>query len=142
MQQEGPHDEDAVRHYVLHHPLVRPRHALLQLALVFCAVAAVSFGAGYGLHALLGGRWSLWPSLFVASLLVVLLSLRPLVASLVRLYQRYAPDDMRRNCLLMPTCSEYCLLAMERHGSLKGCAMTLHRLLHTCKGDSYREDWP
>jgi len=60
----------------------------------------------------------------------------------IRLYQRYAPEEVRRRCLFMPTCSEYAILSLKKHGVLIGMRMTVDRLWHRCRGDIYRMDYP
>ena len=131
-----------VRDYVIKRDLVRPRYALPRFLLRLVAVAAVGLAAGYAVHRLSHGAVELRLALSIATGLAVLLQLRWLIIDLVRVYQRYASDDIRRNCVLMPTCSEYCILALKKYGVVRGCWKTVYRLFHTCKGDVYHEDWP
>jgi hypothetical protein len=46
---------------------------------------------------------------------------------LVRLYQRVT-DGRPSPCRYVPTCSNYALDALERHGAARGSALTLRRL--------------
>jgi putative membrane protein insertion efficiency factor len=46
---------------------------------------------------------------------------------LVRLYQRVT-DGRPSPCRFVPTCSNYALDALERHGAARGSALTLRRL--------------
>lgn len=50
---------------------------------------------------------------------------KALIRSTVLIYQRYAPERLRRACLFTPSCSEYMLLAIDKYGTLvgffKGC---------------------
>ncbi len=142
LQQQETHNEDYVRWYVLKRDLVRPKYNIVNF-LATMVILIVGGGAiGYGLFKLLDGRWSLRLSVVIAEAVTFLSASRLVIAGLVKLYQHYASDEIRRNCLLMPTCSEYCLLAMKKYGTLVGCIKTVHRLFHTCKGETYREDWP
>lgn len=59
----------------------------------------------------------------------------------IRLYQRYAPEQVRRRCMMLPTCSDYAIMAIRRHGTLRGLAMTRRRLLHRCDG-TFTIDYP
>lgn len=68
--------------------------------------------------------------------------LRSALIGLIRLYQRYAPEDVRRRCLFMPTCSEYAIIALQKHGVVIGLVMILDRLWYRCRGSIYRIDFP
>ncbi|GHV39106.1 hypothetical protein AGMMS49546_10600 [Spirochaetia bacterium] len=74
----------------------------------------------------------------VAGFLIVLKSM---VIGFVHLYQHYSPEEVRRNCLFKPTCSEYMLLAIEKYGLIKGVALSLKRF-KKCNGEMYRIDYP
>lgn len=54
----------------------------------------------------------------------------------IRLYQRYAPKHVRMRCAMTPSCSEYAVLAIRRHGLFRGIYMTYCRLRHRCDGTS------
>ena len=47
----------------------------------------------------------------------------------VRLYRYAISPFLGPACRFTPTCSEYCMEAVQMHGSLKGTWMTLMRLL-------------
>ena len=68
--------------------------------------------------------------------------LKPAVIGCVRLYQHYAPEGMRRRCLLKPTCSEYAILAVKKYGAIIGIYKTCVRLFVKCKGEIYHIDEP
>lgn len=137
-RQEFVSEEEYVRWYVLERELTRPPYALLHFVLLLtaftvCSVALVMAGKHIGMNG-----WE-WPAAIVFALAFFT---RALLIAAVKVYQRYVPDSIRRNCILMPTCSEYCILALKKYGVIRGCHKTLHRLFHTCIGDDYREDWP
>lgn len=71
-----------------------------------------------------------------------ILRMRSIFIGLVHLYQHYAPEEIRRRCLLQPTCSEYMILAIEKYGAVKGAAKGIRRLFFTCRGNIYRIDYP
>lgn len=55
---------------------------------------------------------------------------RPVAVGYLKFFQEYiSPTDGPR-CALYPTCSEYSLHAIRRHGLLLGAVMTFDRLLH------------
>jgi putative component of membrane protein insertase Oxa1/YidC/SpoIIIJ protein YidD len=78
----------------------------------------------------------------VCFLLGLIICSKKIIIGIVRLYQHYAPEDVRRKCLLMPTCSEYMILAVQKYGTLQGLYKGIYRLLITCKGTVYRIDYP
>lgn len=71
-----------------------------------------------------------------------LIALKSAVIGAVRLYQRYAPENIRRRCLFKPTCSEYAILAVQKYGVIRGLYKTYVRLFKKCKGRIYMVDEP
>jgi uncharacterized protein len=55
--------------------------------------------------------------------------LATLFALPVRLYRRLLSPLLPPACRFHPSCSAYCLQALERHGGLRGAWLTLRRLL-------------
>lgn len=56
---------------------------------------------------------------------------------LIRLYQKGISSRRPPACRFIPTCSAYAVEALEKHGAIKGSAMTLWRILRCnpfCKG--------
>lgn len=47
----------------------------------------------------------------------------------VRFYRAFLSPLKPRCCRFEPTCSEYALVALREHGSLRGCWLTLRRIL-------------
>jgi len=60
----------------------------------------------------------------------------------IRLYQHYAPEEIRRRCLFMPTCSEYTIMSIRRHGVVVGFYKSYFRIMYRCKGNIYMIDYP
>jgi hypothetical protein len=52
-----------------------------------------------------------------------------LLKGLIRLYQWTLSPFLGKNCRFYPSCSAYCLEAIERHGSAKGVLLGLKRLV-------------
>ena len=62
-----------------------------------------------------------------------------IVALPVRTYRLIGSPWVGRNCRFQPTCSEYALEALERHGAIRGSLLTLRRISR-CRpggGDGY-----
>jgi putative component of membrane protein insertase Oxa1/YidC/SpoIIIJ protein YidD len=72
----------------------------------------------------------------------VLVVSKKAIIGLVRLYQHYAPERIRRKCLFKPTCSEYMILALEKYGLIKGLCKGAYRMFFKCKGFYYSVDYP
>lgn len=56
---------------------------------------------------------------------------------LLRFYKAAISPYLGNNCRFTPTCSEYAMEAIERHGAIKGSWMAIRRLLRCnpfCKG--------
>jgi putative membrane protein insertion efficiency factor len=51
------------------------------------------------------------------------------VIATLRLYKRFVSPCLPSACRFSPTCSEYMLEAVDRHGVLRGVGMGLRRLL-------------
>lgn len=76
------------------------------------------------------------------TLISALLLLRWFAIDCVKLYQHYAPEEVRRRCILMPSCSEFAILAFRRYGFIIGGAMTWYRLHRRCRGTINRIEYP
>ena len=46
----------------------------------------------------------------------------------IRAYQHLAPPLMRGHCRFAPSCSEYARESVERHGLVRGLALTARRI--------------
>lgn len=68
--------------------------------------------------------------------------LKSAVIGCIKLYQHYAPEQIRRRCLFKPTCSEYAILAIKKYGLIIGLIKTYIRLFKKCRGNIYRIDYP
>lgn len=48
---------------------------------------------------------------------------------LILLYQKYAPERLRKSCVFEPTCSNYMLMAIDKYGLVKGLTKGIIRLI-------------
>ncbi len=83
---------------------------------------------------------SLFFTIFFIVILVI--SARWLGVLLVLLYQHYAPEEVRRRCLLKPTCSEYAVIVLRKYGLIVGGIKIWIRLKYKCRGSVYHIDEP
>jgi len=85
-------------------------------------------------------------SIIILSITVIVIELffcfKYAVIGAIRLYQHYAPEEIRRRCLFMPTCSEYAIMAVRKYGGIIGLCKSVYRLLYLCRGNIYRIHYP
>jgi putative membrane protein insertion efficiency factor len=55
--------------------------------------------------------------------------MRELLILLLRFYKRWISPMLPRACRFQPTCSEYMIEAVERHGPVRGVRLGLARLM-------------
>lgn len=48
---------------------------------------------------------------------------------LIEFYQKAISPHLGKNCIFIPTCSEYTKEAIEKYGILKGCLKGMYRIL-------------
>ena len=60
--------------------------------------------------------------------LYILIRMRAILVWFIKLYQRLAPDEVRRRCVFTPTCSQYSFQALERYGVIRGVPKIVSRL--------------
>lgn len=80
--------------------------------------------------------------LFILFLIgTLILFAKRIVIFIIRLYQKYAPYDIRSNCLFVPNCSEYMILAIQKYGLLRGIKKGIHRYKR-CHAPNGGVDYP
>jgi putative membrane protein insertion efficiency factor len=55
--------------------------------------------------------------------------MRPLIQFALRAYKRLISPMLPHSCRFVPTCSEYAMEAVERHGAVRGSLLATWRLL-------------
>ena len=65
--------------------------------------------------------------------------MKRLCLKLIRFYQKYISKGIVSQCRYTPTCSQYALEAIRKHGILKGGWLALRRILscHPWGGSGY-----
>lgn len=125
------------------HPKISVWQTVLQLAIppAVTAVAAVvlRFTLGRSVAAFASAGWLILMAAG-ALLLYALIRLRSIIIFAVHVYQVRAPMSVRGRCHMVPTCSDYMILAVRKYGALRGLVKGIKRL-HRCDG-TYRKDMP
>ena len=62
-----------------------------------------------------------------------------ILIKLIKLYQKI-PGKFHNNCRFTPTCSNYAIEALEKHGTIKGIFLTIKRLLKCTPWGGYGYD--
>ncbi len=75
-------------------------------------------------------------------IIIGIILLKKAVIGAIKMYQHYAPEQMRRRCLFKPTCSEYAILAVQKYGVIVGLYKAYIRLFKKCRGTIYGIDYP
>lgn len=55
--------------------------------------------------------------------------LKKIGVKMIRFYQKYISPGLGSNCRYTPTCSEYTLEAILKHGFFKGCLLGAWRII-------------
>jgi putative component of membrane protein insertase Oxa1/YidC/SpoIIIJ protein YidD len=133
-------EQDIVWEYCCKRPLHRPPISMKDICM-----KTLLFFAGNSFLAYLLFRFIAVPFWIMFFLFIIgsscLLS-KKIIIGMVKLYQHYAPEHMRRRCLLMPTCSEYMILAVKKYGAIRGVCKGIYRLFVRCWGNVYYIDYP
>lgn len=160
---EMPSQEEQIiaEEYVLERPLDRPdtdiKKAVKSVVVYLLSSLVMGFSMLYlfswlGIFALFPDcicdfreQHSIWFSIIFILLvyfIVGLFCLKKAVIGCIKLYQHYAPEQVRRRCLFKPTCSEYAILAIQKYGLIIGLIKSYIRLFKKCRGNIYRIDYP
>lgn len=63
-----------------------------------------------------------------------------IIAVPIRLYRLIGSPWVGRNCRFQPTCSEYALEALEKHGAVRGTWLMLRRIARCRPGGGHGYD--
>lgn len=74
-------------------------------------------------------------------LIFVVAFLKDIFIWLVKVYQKFAPEAVRRKCVFTPSCSEYMILSLEKYGAIRGLIKGIKRLKR-CHLPNHGEDYP
>ena len=126
-------------------PITRPDISTKRVIIAFIAWLVFLSAATYG-FIMLGAHLNLplWLNvlLIVAIYVItVIFKARSFIINSVLLYQKHAPEKIRRACLFTPSCSEYMLLAINKYGVIKGLIKGIDRLSR-CHHPNGGTDYP
>lgn len=132
-------DDDSVRHYCRHHELSRPSINWILIVTVVLAFEVLLCLCAYLLSL---STSSFFLLIDIVHFVAFILLGRKILSLVVRIYQRYAPESLRRQCTCRPTCSEYALLALQKYYWPKALYLIIRRVTRTCQQPGYKIDYP
>lgn len=80
--------------------------------------------------------------LFIVIIIDIFFYSKRAAIGIIKLYQHYAPEHVRRKCLFKPTCSEYAILSIEKYGLIFALPKIYDRIFKRCRGYEYKIDYP
>ena len=57
------------------------------------------------------------------------ISMKYIIIKIIEIYQMFISPLLGKNCRHLPTCSNYCIGAVKKHGVLKGAYFSIKRIL-------------
>ena len=119
---------DDPTNYFYRRQLERPAINWFSVALNCLLPLLAAFALGFGLPLLGVDPWVAITAAIAMPLLWLLINFRRFCICCVKLYQRFAPEAIRRKCRFEPSCSQYMLLSIEKYGVWKGLPKGINRL--------------
>ena len=154
-------EQDVAEIYVNERQIVRPNtniKTVLISALLFLLITAIcTWGVHYvfksvGIFVYLPSKvenfynvhrvWSIVILCITVICFELFFCFQYIIIGAIKLYQHYAPEEIRRRCLFMPTCSEYTIMAIHKYGTIIGLCKSYYRLMYRCRGNIYQIDYP
>lgn len=135
-----PIDEVKIRDYCQHHKLQRPDLNIKKMLMAVVFVMSIVCIVSYSLHLLVGLSFFLCIDVFLC--IVTTCYASDILRLLIKCYQHYATEGIRRQCSCMPSCSEYALLALDKYIWPKALWKIWRRVTHTCSMPGYHIDYP
>lgn len=139
--QQQMNEENDPRSIFYKRILNRPRIPWLKIGIVSFAFAAILLTVFLLFRFCVISRTVCLAIAGVFIILFAMLFCKRGILCFIRIYQRYAPADIRNKCCFEPSCSEYMILAIEKYGLFCGIKKGVNRLLR-CKGDNGGFDDP
>lgn len=133
-------EEELVRDYVLLRPLNRPKTNIFHLLSLLIIYVIVCFFLSKYIIYFTGTKKQVFVLFFIYFVGLLCIG-RIMLIVLVKCYQRYAPEKIRRKCRCMPTCSEYAIAVLKKYCLFVAVYKILNRVFYTCKG-KYKIDEP
>lgn len=132
-------DTESIRYYCRHHEMSRPTVNWFLIVSVIISFELLIYVCFCCLP-LSADSFLLLAE--AAHIIAFLIFGRLILQLIVKFYQRYAPESLRRQCSCQPTCSEYAILALQKYVWPKALWLIIKRVAHTCQRPGYKIDYP
>lgn len=132
-------ESDSIRDYCRNHKLSKPHINWLCIGFVIFMFETTLLVCVSKLPLSAGSFLLLFEAVHI---LAFMLYGRVILRLLVKIYQRYAPESLRRQCTCRPTCSEYALLTLQKYCWPKALVLIIRRVTRTCQQPGYKIDYP
>lgn len=132
-------NEEMLEDKEIKRPVINSKQKIFRLLLLILIYVALIAGVIY--------CWMLWSKIILSIiflcilLIIIFFTTKKTIIDMVLLYQRFAPEGLRRACRFTPSCSEYMILAIEKYGTVKGVLKGIRRILK-CHPPNGGEDYP
>lgn len=109
--------------------VIRPKESVWKSALMLLTVFAVIIAALILIRIFTDLSTLIFAILCVSCILAyILIFFKKILVTAIILYQKYAPEAVRSNCLYEPCCSEYMKIAVKKYGAFKGFIKGIKRI--------------
>lgn len=132
-------EADIVRDYCINHKLSRPTINWFLLVFTISFFETLVFICAIKLPL---SKSSFLLFIEAVHVIMMLIFARVILQIIIAIYQRYAPESIRRQCTCMPTCSEYALLVLDKYCWPKALVLIIRRVTKTCQQPGYKIDYP
>lgn len=137
------HEQKSLEAYQQRRPLPKPETTKLTVAMYLGLLIVILIGLSWLLFVF--SPLQAWANALIFLLLLICLAEsygRLLGIKIVECYQHYAPEETRRKCKCVPSCSEYAILCLKKYELIYALQKIRKRLFITCKGFDYILDDP
>lgn len=128
-------------------PITRPSLRLKSVIIKIIAVLLLAALCGIAVKLLLnainvrGEDGFAFAASSLTVVVAIIIKLKSILIWFVLVYQRFAPEEVRKKCVFTPSCSEYMILALKKYGVVKGLLKGINRLKR-CHLPNHGEDYP
>ena len=127
-------NDEAIIEAYISRDLVCPKTTWTAPTIIFMLMLLLPFLVGYAIVKLMLTNYIAWCYIICYFVIDVIL-LRFWLINLIKCYQHYAPEELRRFCMCVPSCSEYAIAVLKKYPLLIAIFKIFYRLTVTCDGE-------
>lgn len=125
--------------------IVRPKVSTVK-GVIFLLLYVVGYTVAVILLTILLGDSTLYKTISIIAATIIwiflaLICMKRFLIWTILMYQKYAPEDLRKQCYFEPSCSEYMKLSIQKYGVIKGVKKGCDRLCR-CHWPNGGKDYP